>query len=469
MTDIGIVGLGVMGRNLSLNIARNGFPVRAFEIQPELRSSFAATLSEPQISIAATLEELIASLDRPRKIVLLVKAGAPVDWYIEQFKPLLDKGDILIDCGNSHFRDTERRQQDLAKSEIQFVGCGISGGGQGALLGPSLMPGGEANAYREIQPIWEKIAAKTEDGPCVTYIGSNGSGHFVKMVHNGIEYGDMQLIAESYDVLRNILGLSAGEIADIFEEWQEGALQSYLLEISVRILRVIDPESQVPLVDLIVDSAGQKGTGRWASEIAMELGAPTPTINAAVLARNMSAQREARLLANREFTAPEMTSVDEGKSFITLLRDALLASRICTYAQGMNLIREASLRWKWDIKLAEVARIWRGGCIIRAQILKTIMQAYRHEPGLDSLLLHPQLRDQINQAQSGWRSAVSNAQLSGVPVPAMTASLAYFELTRSARLPLNLTQAQRDYFGAHTYQRLDKPELGAIHTEWEKS
>ena len=468
MTDIGIVGLGVMGRNLSLNIERNGFSVAVFERETTVLEDFVLITGDKRIIPASTPRAFVASVVPPRKIILLVKAGAPVDWTIDLLRSFLEAGDILIDGGNSFFRDTERRQQALASNGIHLIGSGISGGEKGALLGPSLMPGGDKSAYEAIKPIWESIAAKTDDGPCVTYVGPGGSGHFVKMMHNGIEYGDMQLLAEAYDILRKVVGLTADEIATIFDGWQQGELQSYLLEIAARVLRVKDPETGLPLVDLILDKAGQKGTGKWASQISMELGTATPTLDAAVLARNLSAQRDERLIASKNFPPQQRhdASVDK-QTLVGAIHDALLASRICAYAQGMNLIRAASDKWNWNINLAEIARIWRGGCIIRARLLKSIMHAYREQPKLVNLLLDERVKEQMAKTQDGLRMALATAQLNGVPVPAMAASLSYFDLGRSAELPMNLTQAQRDFFGAHTYERTDKLELGSIHTNWE--
>jgi 6-phosphogluconate dehydrogenase len=398
-----------------------------------------------------------------------VKAGSPVDWTIDLMKPYLESGDIIIDGGNSHFKETERRQKELKPQGFFMIGSGTSGGEKGALLGPSLMPGGDSEAYEQIRPIWEAIAAKVPDGPCVTYIGPGGAGHFVKMVHNGIEYGDMQLIAEVYGLFRDGFGLSADAMAAIFEEWNQGDLESYLIEITAKILRVKDPETGKPLVDLVLDKAGQKGTGKWTSQIALDLGVPIPTIDAAIVGRILSSQKEARVAASQQIGAQTTGGFAEfSETLKGYVHDALYASKICSYAQGMNLIRAGSDEFGWDINLSEIARIWQGGCIIRARFLGEIKEAYLREPGLANLLLDAEFKSKMDQAQVGWRTVVSTAQQLGLPVMAMSASLGYFDMYRTANLPLNLTQAQRDFFGSHTYERVDKPESGFVHTEWEE-
>ena len=385
---IGLIGLGVMGQNLALNIERNGFPTAVFERELPVLDAFIARESGKQILGAHTPEEFVRSIERPRKIILLVKAGPPVDWTITLIKPFLDAGDIIIDGGNSHFKDTERREKELLTDGLFMIGSGTSGGEKGALWGPSLMPGGDRLAYEQIRPIWEAIAAKVPDGPCVTYIGPGGSGHFVKMVHNGIEYGDMQLIAEVYGLLRDGFGLSADSMAEIFEEWNKGDLESYLIEITAKILRVKDPETGKPLVDLVLDKAGQKGTGKWTSQIALDLGVPIPTIDAAIVARVLSSQKDARVEASKRIRVQAAGKFyefsDELKNYI---HDALYASKICSYAQGMNLIKAGSDEFKWNINLSEVARIWQGGCIIRAKFLGRIKEAYLRDPALSNLLL----------------------------------------------------------------------------------
>jgi 6-phosphogluconate dehydrogenase len=471
---IGMIGLAVMGENLARNIERNGYSVAVYnrppsKDEPDRVTKFMEENAGKQFVGTRTPEEFVKSLERPRKIILLVKAGDPVDWTINQIKPFLEPGDIIIDGGNSYFMDTERREKQLKEEGLNFIGSGVSGGEKGALWGPSLMPGGDREAYEQIRPIWEAIAAKVDDGPCVTYIGPGGAGHFVKMVHNGIEYGDMQLIAESYDMMRRVLGMSAAEMADVFDEWNRGDLESFLIEITAKILRVKDPETGRPLVDLILDKAGQKGTGKWTSATALDLGVITPTINAAVDARNISSRKEERVEASKQINGPTGASTSgDRKEMIAAIRDALYASKICSYAQGMNLIRAGSENWNWNINLGETARIWKGGCIIRAQFLGKIKDAYQRRADLPNLLLDPDFNAYIQGAQSNWRRAVTSAMQAGIPVPGMSASISYFDAYRTAELPLNLTQAQRDFFGSHTYLRADKPAEGAIHTEWEE-
>ena len=466
---IGLIGLGVMGQNLALNIERNGFPVAVYDREAPVLDAFIARETGKQIFGAHTPEEFVRSLERPRKIILLVKAGDPVDWTIDLIKPALETGDIIIDGGNSNFKDTERRERELKAAGFFMIGSGTSGGEKGALWGPSLMPGGDPQAYEKIRPIWEAIAAKVPDGHCVTYIGPGGSGHFVKMVHNGIEYGDMQLIAEVYGIMRDGFGLSTDEMAEIFAEWNRGDLESYLIEITAKILRVKDPETGKPLVDLVLDKAGQKGTGKWTSQIALDLGVPIPTIDAAIVARVLSSQKDARVEASTLVNAHTTGKfADSGEELKGYLHDALYASKICSYAQGMNLIKAGSDEFKWDINLSEVARIWQGGCIIRAKFLGKIKEAYLRTPSLANLLLDAEFKAKMEQAQTGWRIVVSTAMQQGLPVLAMSSSLGYFDMYRTADLPLNLTQAQRDFFGSHTYERVDKPEQGFVHTEWEE-
>ena len=466
--NIAMIGLGVMGQNLTLNMERHGYSVAVWDRQPSVLEKFVKEAAGKNIIKADTPEALVKALETPRKIILLVKAGAPVDWTIDLIKPYLTSGDIIIDGGNSHFKETERRQKDLEKQNLFMIGSGVSGGEKGALLGPSLMPGGDEKAYEQIRPIWEAIAAKVPDGPCVTYVGRSGSGHFVKMVHNGIEYGDMQLIAETYDVMRRGLGMEASQMADVFAEWNETELESYLIEITAKILRVKDRETGKPLVDLIRDQAGQKGTGRWTSELALELGVPIPTIDAAIAARTISSLREARLQVSRVFPDASSKNVEFPQSTLPMLKDALYASKICSYAQGMNLIKRGSEEFEWNIDLSEVARIWQGGCIIRAKFLGRIKDAYKRDPNLKSLFLDEEFASRINQAQTNWRRVIGLATAAGIPTLAFSASLGYFDMYRSDQLPLNLTQAQRDFFGSHTYERVDKPELGFVHTEWEE-
>jgi 6-phosphogluconate dehydrogenase len=464
-----MIGLGVMGENLARNIERNGYSIAVWNREPQKVDEFVERLEGHQVIGAHTPEEFVKSLERPRKAILLVKAGQPVDWTVDQIKPFMEEGDIIIDGGNSYFQDTERREKDLKAQGFNFIGSGVSGGEKGALWGPSLMPGGDREAYEQIRPIWEAIAAKVDDGPCVTYIGPGGAGHFVKMVHNGIEYGDMQLIAEAYDLMRTVLGMSADEMADVFDEWNRGDLESFLIEITAQILRVKDEETGKPLVDLVLDKAGQKGTGKWTSDIALDLGIVTPTIDAAVDTRNLSARKEERVEASKQIKGPERGQVSgDRKEMVQAIHDALYASKICSYAQGMNLIRAGSEAYNWNIDLGECSRIWKGGCIIRARFLDKIKQAYQRRADLPNLLLDPDFNAFVQQAQPNWRRAVATAIQTGVAVPGMSASIGYFDTYRTANLPLNLTQAQRDFFGSHTYERVDKPGQEPVHTEWEQ-
>ena len=466
---IGMIGLAVMGENLALNIARHGFKIAVFNRDTAKVERFLKRAEGQPVVGTCSYEEFVAALERPRKIILLVKAGQPVDDVISHIKPLLSEGDIIIDGGNSFFQDTRRREKELSAAGLNFIGSGVSGGESGALNGPSLMPGGKREAYEQIRPIWEAIAAKVDDGPCVTYVGPDGAGHYVKMVHNGIEYGDMQLIAEAYSILKNVARLSTGELASVFNEWNKGVLNSYLIEITANIFKVKDPETGNPLVDMILDKAGQKGTGKWTAEIALEMDIAIPTIQAAIDSRVMSSQKDERVEASKQLSGPSVTPFSgDKKQLIDAVHDALYASKICSYAQGMNLIRKGSEQYNWNIDLGEISRIWKGGCIIRAQFLDKIKQAYQRRADLPSLLLDPDFKAWVLETQSRWRQAVGSAIAAGIPVTAMSASLGYFDTYRTANLPLNLTQAQRDYFGSHTYQRTDRPEAGFVHTEWEK-
>ena len=473
---VGLIGLAVMGENLGLNIARNGYPLvvhnrTTLRTEEYLVGSAAGT----GITGVATLPELVAALDRPRQIILMVKAGVPVDAVLAELAPLLEPGDIVVDGGNSYYRDTERRESELAKQNLIFVGMGVSGGELGALWGPSLMPGGPREAYDVLEPMLVAIAAKTEYGPCVTYIGPGGSGHYVKMIHNGIEYGDMQLIAETYDVMRTALAMPAGEIASVFADWNTRALASYLIEVTADVLRFIDTETGQPLVDLILDAAEQKGTGRWTIESALELASPVPTIDAAVTARNLSALRGLRVQASEVLLGPtppggpqQATSLLGGAAgpdgALAALEDALYFSKISSYAQGMALLNAASATYSWNLNLSEIARIWTGGCIIRAAFLADIMRAYRENPDLVNLLLDPQIARQSDETVGGARRAIVTARSWGIPAPGTSSALDYFDTLRQPALPANLIQAQRDYFGAHTYQRSDRE--GIFHTLW---
>lgn len=454
-----------MGQNLALNIARNGFPITVFNRSFDKTEATLARCEEGYQMIGAkTPEEACASLVRPRKVLLLVKAGDPVDSTIATFLPHLQAGDMIIDAGNSHPDDTERRATELAAKGFRFVGMGVSGGEEGALNGPSMMPGGERSAYDELAPIVTKIAAKVDDGACVAHIGTGAAGHFVKMVHNGIEYGDMQLIAECYDLMKNVLGMSHTQMADTFKQWNEGFLESFLIEITERILREADPDTKQPLVELILDKAGQKGTGRWTSEIALRYGTPVPTMQAAVEARYLSAMKVQRVHASKHLQGPAAGAPVEG--MIDAVRDALYCSKICSYAQGLDLLATADADKLWGLDLGDIARIWKGGCIIRARFLKSIQAAYGKSKSLPNLLLDADLGAFIQKHQGAWRKVVALAAQRGIPTLAMGASLSYFDSYRRASLPQNLTQAQRDLFGAHTFERTDKPEGEFFHHEW---
>ncbi len=464
----GVIGLAVMGENLALNVESRGFPIAVYNRTPAKTEKFMAWRATGKDVVAAySLEEFVKSLERPRKILVMVKAGKPVDAVIEELKPLLEEGDTIIDGGNSLYDDTERRTNDLEATGLGFVGMGVSGGEEGALNGPSLMPGGTEAAYNYLEPILTKIAAQVDDGPCVTYIGPRGAGHYVKMVHNGIEYGDMQLIAEAYDLLRNGLGLNHEQLHEVFAKWNTtDELNSFLIEITADIFNYIDKETQLPLVDLILDSAGQKGTGRWTVVSSLELGVPIPTMYAAVNARVLSSYKPERVAAMKQLTGPQGKYDGYPETFIHQVRDALYCSKMCSYAQGMALLNKASAEYDYNLNLAEIARIWKGGCIIRAGFLDKIKSAFKDNPQLPNLLLAPEFKQSILDRQAAWREVVGIASKLGVPVPAFSASLDYFDSYRRDRLPQNLTQAQRDYFGAHTYERVDKPKGEFFHTEW---
>jgi 6-phosphogluconate dehydrogenase len=469
--DFGLLGLAVMGRNLALNINDHGFSMAVWNRDQNTLQKFIAASAGRNIVGPATLPEFVAALERPRRIMLLVKAGKPVDDVLAQLEPLLENGDIVIDGGNTHFADTRRREEALRAKGVSFVGMGVSGGEEGARRGPSLMPGGSAAAWQRLQPVLEAIAAKTDSGPCVTHVGPDGAGHFVKMVHNGIEYGDMQLIAEAYDFLSRVLGMGAPEMADVFARWNEGPLASFLIELTAKVLAVKDDETGKPLVDLVLDKAGQKGTGKWTVEIALDLGIPIPTISAAIDGRVLSSMKDERVAASRRIRAVtgNPPNASEKAALVGAVHDALLCAKICSYAQGLQLIRAASAQYSWNISLKEMARIWKGGCIIRARLLDNIMKAHERNPSLTNLLIDEDFEGRLQVGQANWRRAVGMAQSLGIPVPAFAASLAYFDSYRTPRLPQNLTQAQRDAFGAHTYERVDKPEAGFVHSEWLRS
>jgi len=464
---IGMIGLAVMGQNLVLNIARHGFTTAVFNRTTDTMHDFVEAHPGDQVIGFDSIDSFVAGLQRPRKILLMVKAGAPVDAMIGQLVPLLEPGDLIIDGGNSFFLDTERRAEALQSKGLLYLGAGVSGGESGALLGPSIMPGGQPEAYEMVREILEAIPAKVEGVPCVTYIGPRGSGHYVKMVHNGIEYGDMQLIAEAYDVLRGVLGLSSSELSSVFSEWNAGELESYLVEITARIFGRIDEITGKPLVELILDEAQQKGTGKWTSQNAFDLGVPIPTINAAVESRLVSSYKSERLAASRVLAGPPGgTRAGGAGATVDDVRDALYAAKICSYAQGMALLRSASREYGYHLDCGAIARIWRGGCIIRAQFLNRITEAFERNPELPNLLLDEGFRSEVLKRQGALRRVVQSAVHSGIPCLAFSSAVAYYDAYRAERLPANLTQAQRDYFGAHTYRRIDRD--GVFHTHWEE-
>jgi 6-phosphogluconate dehydrogenase len=463
---MGVVGLGVMGSNLGRNIANNKFPVAGYDLDATKRTAFVEE-SETGLPVTAvdSPEALMAALERPRRVLMMVPAGKPVDKVIAHLQPHLEKGDILIDGGNSYFKDTDRRSDELDAAGFRFVGSGVSGGEEGALLGPAIMPGGQPDAWEALAPILRAIAAKAEDGePCVDYMGPRGAGHYVKMVHNGIEYGDMQLIAEAYDLLHRLAGMPAAELASTFAEWNTGELRSYLIEITAQVLRTVDPDTHKPLVDVILDEAQQKGTGKWMSQDAFDIGAPIPTVNAAVEARLLSALKSERVVASTVLKGPAPTYTGNRARLIDAVRQALYASKITSYAQGMAMLRIASKEYSYAIDPGRVATIWRAGCIIRADLLNDIREAFRRSPDLVNLMLDAAFSQAIAERQEAWRFVVQTAVGLGIPVPAMSASLAYYDSYRSDRLPANLTQGQRDFFGAHTYRRTDRE--GVFHTDW---
>jgi 6-phosphogluconate dehydrogenase len=466
--QFGMIGLGVMGRNLALNIEDHGFPVAVWNLETEWVDKFVAENSGKKFVGTKSLEEFVKALKRPRCIMMMIAAGKPVDMTIEKISPLLEEGDILIDGGNSWFKETQERTARCEAKNLHFVGSGVSGGEEGARFGPSLMPGGSEHSWNSIKPVFEAIAAKSDSGSCVTHVGPDGAGHFVKMVHNGIEYGDMQLIAEAYEMLRKGLGADADELAAIFEKWNKTNLESFLIEITAKIFRVKDEEGGGALVDKVLDKAGQKGTGKWTAQVALDLAVPVPTIAAAIDARVLSSMKDERLMASQKIDGPSMkVDISNRQQFIDDVHDALYASKICSYAQGMALIQAGSREWKWNIDMREMARIWKAGCIIRAKFLDSIMRAYERNKELPNLLLDDEFNAQMQKSQPAWRRAVTHAQTTGIPAPAMSGSLAYFDAYRSAELPQNLTQAQRDYFGSHTYQRNDKGASAPfIHTDW---
>ena len=485
-SDIGLIGLAVMGQNLALNIADHGFQISVYNRTTEKTDKFVAENPNTPGGVvgAKTLEEFVQSLAKPRKIVILVQAGKATDAVIDSLVPLLDQNDIVIDGGNALWTDTIRREKTLREKGLRFIGSGVSGGEEGARFGPALMPGGDAAAYNELAPIWNAIAAKVDaktgrplEGaapgkpivggvPCATYIGENGAGHYVKMVHNGIEYGDMQMICEAYALMQGLLGMKAPEMGAIFSEWNSGMLGSFLVEITADILKQKDPASKKSFVDIVLDTAGQKGTGKWTSVNALDMGVPAPTIAESVFARCISAVKEERVAASKILKGPSKKYKGSKKALIAAIHDALYCSKICSYAQGFQLMREAQKEYKWKLNFGEVSQIWRGGCIIRAVFLQKITEAFARKPDLANLLLDPYFVKTVKKAQENWRKVVALAAECGVPAPTFSSALAYYDSYRSARLPANLLQGQRDYFGAHTYERTDKPRGKFYHIDW---
>ena len=463
---LGFIGLGVMGENLALNATSKGFSVAGYDADGAKRHQIAAEVGGKGVFVAGSLSELVDALDAPRRIWVMVPAGKIVDAVLADLKPLLHADDIVLDGGNSHFKDTERRARDWEAAGLHFFGMGVSGGEEGALHGPSLMPGGHEPSYRRLEPVLTKMAAQTSDGACCTYLGPGGAGHYVKMVHNGIEYGIMQAICEAYDILKNVAGLSSLDIPDHFAEWNAGDLNSFLLEISVTVLRKIDSETGQPLVDLVLDTAEQKGTGKWAAQDAFDIGVAVPTLVASVVARIVSGAKEDRVAASSFLTAPLGRFSGDKKQFVRRVREAYALSVIACYAQGFEQLRVASNEYQYNLQLAEIARIWKGGCIVRARMLDPIRAAFQKNPALKNLMVAPYFSRFINMKAPNLREVVRAASDLGTPCPVFSSSLTYFDSYRQARLPANLLQAQRDYFGAHTYRRIDKE--GNFHTEWEK-
>ena len=465
--DIGLIGLAVMGENLVLNMERNGFTVAVYNRTVAKVDRFMEGRGKGKNIIGThSVEEFIDSLERPRKVMLLVKAGKPVDDFIEMLIPHLDQGDIIIDGGNSHFPDSIRRTRYVESKGMLFIGTGVSGGEEGALWGPSIMPGGSVDAWPHVKDIFQSIAAKVEDGtPCCDWVGANGAGHFVKMVHNGIEYGDMQLISEAYHLMKNLLGMNYEEMHEVFKEWNTGELDSYLIEITRDILAFRDEDGE-PMLEKILDTAGQKGTGKWTGIEALDLGIPLTLIGEAVFARCLSALKEERVEASKVLSGPDPSFTGDREGFVGDIKQALYASKIVSYAQGYTLMREAAKEYDWDLNYGEIALLWRGGCIIRSVFLSKIKEAFDKNNDLSNLLLDPFFKEKVESAQEGWRRVLATAVSNGVPVPAMTTALNYFDGYRSERLPANMLQAQRDYFGAHTYERVDKPRGEFFHTNW---
>ena len=466
--DIGLIGLAVMGENLALNIASRGYSIAVYNRTKQVTDAFTSGRGhQPNIHGCQSIEALVNALKTPRKVMLMVKAGPAVDQIIDTLIPLLSKGDVIIDGGNTLFSDTERRTKEVESKGLLYVGTGVSGGEEGALKGPSLMPGGTEDAWPLIQPIFQAIAAKVGpkgDIPCCDWVGPRGAGHYVKMVHNGIEYGDMQLICEAYSLLKYGAGLSNNDLAEVFDTWNHGELDSYLIEITRDIFTVKDPETGDFIVDRILDKAGAKGTGKWMSQLALDLGVPSTLVTEAVYARCLSALKDARVRASKVLSGPDLNTHDDPLTFIEQVRQALYASKIASYAQGYVQLAAAAKEHDWSLNYGDIAMMWRGGCIIRAQFLERIHEAYQNQPDLENLMLAPYFRKALTDTQKSWRHVVATAATIGIPVPAFMTALAYYDGYRHANLPANLLQAQRDYFGAHTYERIDNP--GTFHTEW---
>ncbi|RAW18368.1 phosphogluconate dehydrogenase (NADP(+)-dependent, decarboxylating) [Paenibacillus taichungensis] len=463
--QIGVIGLAVMGKNLALNIESKGFSVSVFNRSPEKTNDLLKEAEGKNLAGAFSIEEFVASLESPRKILIMVQAGKATDATIEQLLPHLDEGDIIIDGGNAYFPDTQRRSKDLEAKGFRFIGAGVSGGEEGALKGPAIMPGGQESAYQLVEPILTAISAKVGDDACSTYIGPDGAGHYVKMVHNGIEYGDMQLIGEAYHLLKSVLNVSVEELHAIFSEWNQGELDSYLIEITADIFSKYDPETGKPMVDVILDAAGQKGTGKWTSQSALDLGVPLSMITESVFSRFLSAMKDERVAASKILNGPAVEAFSgDKKAFIENVRKALFASKIVSYAQGFAQMRAASDEYGWDLKYGNIAMIFRGGCIIRSQFLQNIKEAYDKDAALKNLLLDPYFQNIVESYQGAWREVVAAAVTQGIPVPGFSSALSYYDSYRTERLPANLLQAQRDYFGAHTFKRVDKE--GSFHFQW---
>ncbi|MFD1885298.1 NADP-dependent phosphogluconate dehydrogenase [Paenibacillus wenxiniae] len=465
--QIGVVGLAVMGKNLALNIESKGFSVSVFNRSPQKTHDLLEEAKGKNLVGTFSIEEFVQSLEVPRKILIMVQAGPATDATIEQLVPHLDEGDIIIDGGNAHFPDTQRRNKELEEKGFRFIGAGVSGGEEGALKGPAIMPGGQESAYKLVEPILTSISAHVNGDPCCTYIGPDGAGHYVKMVHNGIEYGDMQLIGEAYNLLTSVLGADTKELHSIFDEWNKGELDSYLIEITTDIFTKYDEETGKPMVDVILDAAGQKGTGKWTSQSALDLGVPLSMITESVFARFLSAIKEERVAASKILSGPKTEAfAGDRAEFIEAIRKALYASKIVSYAQGFAQMRAASDEHGWDLKYGNIAMIFRGGCIIRSRFLQNIKDAYDKDGGLKNLLLDDYFKNIVENYQDAWREVVATAVKYGIPVPGFSSALAYFDSYRTERLPANLLQAQRDYFGAHTFKRVDKE--GTFHYEWMK-